>query len=132
MESRAELDLGYGRRGCFMAVAVRLAGGCLWEALSLVFFITCILGVFSAEHVSFSLASQKYAETTQKHQRTQINTYLLHTYTCVTMRATSHVPQGPHRGPGFSSGRTGRRLNAGQAFMSCGPTLFFSKYVWKG
>lgn len=74
-----------------MAVAAKLAGGCLWEASSLVFFITCILGVFSAEHVSFSLAYQKYAETMQKHQRTQINPYLLPTYTCVTMRATQRT-----------------------------------------
>lgn len=38
-ESHAELDSGYGRRGCFMAVVVRLAGGCLREASSLAFLL---------------------------------------------------------------------------------------------
>lgn len=45
-ESRAELDSGYGRRGCFMAVALRLAGGCFVGSIIASLFITCILGVF--------------------------------------------------------------------------------------
>lgn len=51
-ESRAELDSGYGRRGCFMAVVLRLAGGCFVGSIIASLFITCILGVFSAERVS--------------------------------------------------------------------------------
>lgn len=50
-ESRAELDSGYGKRGCFMAVVLRLAGSCVWEASSPAFLLPAFQA-FSLQSVS--------------------------------------------------------------------------------
>lgn len=58
------------------------ADACWWLFVGSIIanlFITCILGVFSAERVSSFLIYQKYAEIITKHQRTEINLYPPHT-----------------------------------------------------
>lgn len=77
-ESRAELDSGYGRRGCFMAVSARLAGGCLWENIIASLFITCILA-FSLQSVPLPSWSIRNTQRSCRSTRGPKSTHTHHT-----------------------------------------------------
>lgn len=113
-ESPAELDSGYGRRGCFMAVAPRLAGGCLWEASSPAFALSAFWA-FSLQSVSLPSWSIRNMQRSRRSTRGPKSTHTHRTLHIVIMRAISPWRRGcPHRGPRFSSGGAWRRLNVAQ------------------